>query len=205
MNENLLIIFTRNPELGKVKTRLAKTVGNETALNIYKFLLDYTVKITTSLNADKAVFYSENVPERDIWDAAIYKKHLQQGDDLGQRIQNAFENAFKMGYKKVAVIGSDMFELKQSHLEEAFALLSNNEVVIGPAQDGGYYLLGMTKFIPQAFNKKAWGTETVLKDTLNDLSDVDVKLMNAVLNDVDLFEDIEHHAAFKPFLKKSNA
>ena len=201
MNENLLIIFTRNPELGKVKTRLARTVGDQAALDIYKFLLNYTVKITTDLPIDKAVYYSEHLGKNDIWDPAVYTKEIQKGDDLGVRMNTAFEKAFAMGYKKVMVIGSDMFEIQSKHILEAFEMMDTHEVVIGPAKDGGYYLLGMTRLYKNAFQKKAWGTETVLKDTLNDLDHVEVGLLKEVLNDVDLYEDIAGIAAFEPFLK----
>ena len=89
-SKKALIIFTRNPELGKVKTRLAKSVGDESALEIYKFLLKHTVAITKNLNVDKYVFYSENIHRDDIWDPEIFRKKLQTGTDLGEKMQNAF-------------------------------------------------------------------------------------------------------------------
>ncbi|NAS31395.1 DUF2064 domain-containing protein [Flavobacteriaceae bacterium R38] len=203
MNKSLLIILTRNPELGKVKTRLAKSIGNQNALDIYKFLLDYTVKITNGLTVDKAVYYSERVIENDLWSSDIYQKKAQSGEDLGERIQNAFQNAFQSGYEKVVIIGSDMYDLKQNHLQEAFEKLDKHDVVIGPAEDGGYYLMGMNKLYLNAFRKKAWGTETVLKDTLNDLGELDIALME-MLNDIDVYEDIADNEAFQPFLKHLN-
>ena len=91
-SKKALIIFTRNPELGKVKTRLAKSIGDESALNIYKFLLKHTVKITEDLNVDKYIFYSETIHRDDIWDVNIFRKKLQSGNDLGKDEQCFFRN-----------------------------------------------------------------------------------------------------------------
>jgi hypothetical protein len=200
MPKNLLLVFTRNPELGKVKTRLAKTVGNATALKIYIFLLERTRDISVKVSADKAVYYSVKVRENDIWDASIFQKHQQVGEDLGIRMLHAFKNGFKAGYEKVMIIGSDLYDLTAETIENAFIALENNEVVIGPAEDGGYYLLGMNSLEEKVFKNKDWGTETVRKDTLEDLKDKKVFLLGE-LNDVDVFEDIEHHPAFQTFLK----
>ena len=200
MPKNLLLVFTRNPELGKVKTRLAKTVGNATALKIYIFLLERTRDIAIKVSADKAVYYSVKVRENDIWDASIFQKHQQVGEDLGIRMLHAFKNGFKAGYEKVIIIGSDLYDLTSETIENAIIALENNEVVIGPAEDGGYYLLGMNSLEEKIFKNKDWGTETVRKDTLEDLKDKKVFLLGE-LNDVDVFEDIEHHPAFQTFLK----
>ena len=200
MSKNLLIVFTRNPELGKVKTRLAKTVGNATTLKIYTFLLERTRDIAVQVSADKAVYYSVKVRENDIWDANNFQKHQQIGEDLGIRMLHAFKNGFKAGYKKVIIIGSDLYDLTSETIENAIIALENNEVVIGPAEDGGYYLLGMNSLEEKIFKNKDWGTETVRKDTLEDLKDKKVFLLGE-LNDVDVFEDIEHHPAFQTFIK----
>ena len=200
MSKNLLLIFTRNPELGKAKTRLAKTVGNETALAIYKFLLDKTKDVTANLSCDKAVYYSVKIRDNDIWDKETYQKHQQKGDDLGIRMQNAFQNSYDKNYDKVLIIGSDLYDLTPEVIEDAFTKLNTNDVVIGPAEDGGYYLLGMKKLQPSIFLNKEWGTPSVRKDTLSDLQKVTVHLLEE-LNDIDVFEDIENHSAFQQFLK----
>ena len=188
-SKNLLLIFTRNPELGKAKTRLAKTVGDETALEIYKFLLERTRDISSKVNADKAVYYSVKIRENDIWNPNIYQKHQQFGDDLGIRMLNAFKNGFEAGYKKVMIIGSDLYDLSEKNIEKAFVALDTNDVVIGPAEDGGYYLLGMNALQENVFKNKEWGTASVRKDTLKDLSDKKVKVL-AFKNDIDIYEDI---------------
>lgn len=188
-NKNLLLIFTRNPELGKAKTRLAKTVGDETALEIYKFLLQKTRDVSLKVTSDKAVYYSVKIRTNDIWDNEIYQKHQQNGEDLGIRMKNAFKDGFNSGYKKVMIIGSDLYNLSSENIENAFKNLNDNDFVIGPTLDGGYYLLGMNSLQENIFENKDWGTETVRKDTLEDLKDKKVKLLE-FKNDIDIYEDI---------------
>lgn len=198
--KNLIIIFTRNPELGKVKTRLAKTIGDKSALNIYTFLLNHTKAVTQNLDGDKAVYYTIKIRQNDIWNEAIYQKYQQKGNDLGERMHNAFEDAFLKGYKKVVIIGSDLFHLKSNHIEEAYKQLDKNDIVIGPAEDGGYYLLGMKNLHSQVFKNKKWGTSTVLQDTLQDLKHINVHLLEE-LNDIDIYDDIKNIEVLKQLIK----
>ena len=198
--KKLLIIFTRNPELGKVKTRLSKSLGDIVALDIYQFLLDKTKEATQNISADKVVYYSEKIAENDLWNSSLYKKEVQFGDDLGAKMEYAFQTAFENNYEKVLLIGSDLYDLEPSHINEAFEKLKNKDVVIGPALDGGYYLVGLKKNYPEIFKNKRWGTSSVRKDTLKNLEKVDVHLL-PILNDVDVVEDIEHHPAFTKFFK----
>ncbi|PKA98883.1 hypothetical protein B0O79_2577 [Flavobacteriaceae bacterium MAR_2009_75] len=199
-SKNLLLIFTRNPQLGKCKTRLAATVGNQTALDIYKFLLNHTINITKNLNVAKQVWYSEEVWEDDIWDGKVYDKKLQKGDDLGTRMGNAFQEGFAQGFERIIIIGSDMFDLNQKDLEKAFKKLHDNDYVVGPADDGGYYLLGMTNYKNELFTEKSWGQDTVLQDTLTNLKNEKCHILDT-RNDVDLYDDIKDIDAFQPFLK----
>lgn len=191
-NNNLLIIFTRNPELGKVKSRLAKDVGDEVALSIYKDLLQHTHDIALKVDADRYLFYSESVTKDDMWNTTQFHKHLQEGEDLGIKMLNAFKTGFQAGYKRIAIIGSDILELTDQHINQAFQTLKQEDVVVGPASDGGYYLLGMSKLIEPLFKNKEWGTETVLKSTLGDLAEMEqnFKLLTE-LNDIDYVSDIK--------------
>lgn len=198
--DTLLLIFTRNPELGKCKTRLAAKIGNEAALDVYKFLLGHTAKITKNLKADKYVYYSEKIWENDIWPTSIFTKKLQDGEDLGKRMFNAFKDGFDEGFKKIIIIGSDLFDLSQPDIEMAFDELENNNFVIGPAKDGGYYLLGMKKLKQKLFKNKDWGKETVLNSTLTDLKNEEYALLEE-RNDIDYYEDIAHVKAFQPFIE----
>lgn len=190
-NKTLLIIFYRNPVFGKVKTRLAASVGNKKAMEVYQQLSLRTKTITEGLKMDKIVFYSEAIDLMDIWPNATYLKALQDGDDLGERMKNAFVAGFETGYTSICIIGTDCFELTSEIITEAFEELETVDAVIGPAKDGGYYLLGMNKANPEVFNNKKWGTETVLKETLNDLEALEllyVKLEE--LNDIDTEDDL---------------
>lgn len=199
MSDKLVMVFTRNPELGKVKTRLAKTIGNQAALNIYKYLLEHTEKIIRSIDSDKAVFYTNSIENNDLWNDSVYQKHLQQGDDLGLKMSNAFKNAFNENYKKVIIVGSDLPDLKEHHINDAFEQLENHDIALGPAHDGGYYLMGMKKMNELVFLNKEWGTSSVFRDTINELKNENVFLLE-VLNDVDTYDDIKNHSKLKELI-----
>ncbi|EIA08566.1 TIGR04282 family arsenosugar biosynthesis glycosyltransferase [Flavobacterium frigoris] len=189
MKNNALLIFTRNPELGKVKTRLAKTIGEADALQVYKDLLQHTMEQSQSVDCDKFVFYDTAVVDHDIWKEEFYQKRIQSKGDLGHKMQDAFELLFSQGYKNCIIIGSDLFDLKTEIIETAFTELEKSDVVLGPAEDGGYYLLGLKKIIPSVFKNKDWGTSTVFTDTVKDLETQKIHLL-PTLNDIDTFEDL---------------
>lgn len=188
------MIFIKNPVLGKVKTRLAKTIGDEKALHVYQMLLDHTHKVVRSVNIDKAVFYSDFIESDDVWKKDKFQQFIQTGDDLGDRMSNAFLKAFNMRYKKVVIIGSDCFDLNEDIISEAFNILEEHEVTLGPAKDGGYYLLGMKNHHGQLFKNKAWSTENVLLDTLLDLSNLNLSFkLLPTLTDIDQEKDLEKY------------
>ena len=202
-SKQAIIIFTRNPELGKCKTRLAKTIGTEAALNIYKHLLEHTAQITASVNVDKFVFYSEQIVQDDLWNAAIFNKKLQQGQNLGDRMEHAFLDLFQQGYNKIIIIGSDLLDINADMINQAFHKLNNNEVVFGPAKDGGYYLLGLSKMQPCIFRNKPWSEANLLEVTLKELGLKNVSLtLLKTLNDIDTFEDIKDYPQLKKFYTK---
>ncbi|HEX8331862.1 MAG TPA: TIGR04282 family arsenosugar biosynthesis glycosyltransferase [Segetibacter sp.] len=191
-----LIIFVRNPVLGKVKTRIAKDLGDEAALEIYKKLLSHTHSITSHLQIDRYVFYADYINDNDLWELSLYNKELQTGDHLGERMYNAFELLFKKGYSKVCVIGSDCVELTDHVINEAFSILDNKNSVIGPTYDGGYYLLGMSSLIRQLFQGKNWSTDTVCSDTIENLSNLNYTYsLLPVLSDVDNAEDCKRYSS----------
>lgn len=198
-SKKALIIFTKNPELGKVKTRLAKTIGDENALEVYKFLINHTISITEELQVDKYVYYSENILENDNWKSDKFRKKLQKGSDLGERMKNALSEIFKMGYEMAIIIGSDMFDMEEQDLTTAFGALQSHDYIIGPAVDGGYYLLGMKEPTPELFEDKKWSTDTVLQDTLNNLRYKN-HLVLKERNDIDYYADIKDIDAFQKFL-----
>lgn len=200
MNKDLLIIFTKNPVAGKVKTRLAKDIGDENALNIYKFLLKHSLEVTEPLKGDKQVYYSYQIPENDIWSSGAFSKRKQEGVDLGARMENAFKAGFEEGYQKIIIIGTDLYDIKTADLEQAFLALEQNDYVIGPAEDGGYYLLGMKSLNSELFKNKEWSTASVFKDSLKDMAGSKIKVLKTQ-NDIDVLDDIKDHPAFQKFIE----
>lgn len=190
--KELLMVFSKNPDKGKVKTRLAKGIGEENALRVYKELLQHTARVVAPLEVDKRFFFSERFPEKDPFGAKPDELALQGNGELGQRMAVAFEGAFKEGYERVAIIGTDCYELTSEILKEAFqALRYEQEVVLGPAWDGGYYLLGMTRYIERLFQDKNWGGANVFLDSLNDLKEEGLQYhLLPTLHDVDEEEDL---------------
>ena len=187
----LLIIFVKNPEEGKVKTRLAATVGNAKALEIYLQLLEKTRKVTTNLNITKALYYSDHLENEDNWDKRKYVKSLQKGRDLGERMMNSFREGFARLYAPICIIGSDCYELTPEIILDAFDRLKKNDVVLGPSKDGGYYLIGMNKLNPEIFLNKSWSTDKVLSETLNTLKKLNLSVtLLKELNDVDTEDDL---------------
>ncbi len=162
----VLLIFTKNPRLGRVKTRLAQTLGNAEALRIYRFLLEKTREATLGVVAQRWLFYSDWVEAGDEWPEKFFRKFVQWGPELGARMQDAFQRAFDTGAKKAIIIGSDCPELSSALLEEAFSRLEDHDMVLGPSTDGGYYLLGMKSPAPALFRGIAWSTDTVCAATL---------------------------------------
>lgn len=197
-----LLIFTRNPQPGKCKTRLAASIGDAAALEIYCFLLRHTASIANLLEGvDKYVYFSDQPGDGTYWDPTRFQHRVQKGEDLGARMLQAFLEAFSMGYSEVVLIGSDLFDLSTDDLEASFRELQDHEVVLGPASDGGYYLIGLKGPIPELFSQKDWGTDSVLKDTLAELEGTSTFLL-PIRNDVDRYEDIEGNPVFEPFLNQ---
>jgi len=185
-----LIIFVKNPVAGKVKTRLAASLGNEKALDIYKQLLAITRIAATAANCRKHLFYSDKV-ETDEWIEPTFSKYVQQGNALGDRMRLALDTIFSAGGKRVIIIGSDCPQLTSTIIDDAFSMLNEKDVVVGPAKDGGYYLLGMKKPLPFLFAEKEWSTDSVFDDTVVDLLENRLSYGRLpVLSDVDNIYDL---------------
>ncbi|MCC6463160.1 MAG: TIGR04282 family arsenosugar biosynthesis glycosyltransferase [Saprospiraceae bacterium] len=161
-----LLIFTKNPRLGKVKTRLAATSGDAEALRIYRILLEKTREAALGVVAGRWLFYSDELEPNDAWAAADFEKKVQCAGDLGARMEDAFRQAFAAGATRVLIIGSDCPVLDGTMLQQAFEQLTDSDFVLGPTPDGGYYLLGMRHFEPSVFRNMAWSTEQVRASTL---------------------------------------
>lgn len=195
-----LIIFIKNPELGKAKTRIARVLGAEVALKVYLRLTDAAHVLSKSIAVNRYLFYADHINHSDQWESEYFFKELQDKDpDLGQKMYAAFMRLHEKGYEKVFIIGSDCPELSTEILEKGINDLSENEVIIGPALDGGYYLIGFnfaklaadtTNTLQSVFLNKTWSHEQVLHDALSSLQGRSISLLPE-LSDVDLPEDLE--------------
>ena len=189
MKKNLLIVFCKNIVLGKVKTRLAKTIGDSEAFNVYKHLVDITERESLLLeNCDVHIYFSDVVIKGKWPDNT---KFVQQGDDLGQRMMQAFEHSFELGYAHVIGVGSDLPDLSAKIMTEGLESLKSHDTVFGPSEDGGYYLIGMNRLIPEIFQGKSWSTDALLDETMQELNDLNYSTqLLKELNDVDTIEDL---------------
>lgn len=193
MNDKAIIIFIKNPVKGKVKTRLAKDIGDDRALAVYCRLLDLTEQAVSKVDADKHLFYSDHIDLTDNWANKSYTKHVQyQSSDLGERMYQAFKTVFDEGYTKVLIIGSDCPEISTQLIEGSFDALDKKDVVIGPAADGGYYLLGMSTLEKKYFEDKEWSTSSVRLDTIRTIEAIGKDyLLLKELRDLDNIADLE--------------
>ena len=188
LSSTALVIFVRNPVLGQVKTRLAKGIGNERALAIYLQLLQHTLEITRDLSFRKFIYYADEVSDYDLWSVPGYTKRKQNGNDLGERMLNSFKELFDQGFTQIIIIGSDCLQIQTEHLQEAVVLLESSAAVIGPASDGGYYLLGLTKLYPDLFVNKPWSTDQVFAKTIDDFNNQGISF--ALLEELSDIDDI---------------
>ncbi len=189
INAALLMVFVKNPVYGRVKTRLAQEVGPDKALSIYWQLLAHTRDITQGLDVGKFIYYSHQLPETDLWAYIDHKNAIQPEGDLGQRMAAAFQENLRY-YGRVIIIGSDNPELKTHHLNTAFEHLKEKDVVIGPAKDGGYYLLGMRTYQPALFQGIRWSTDKVWEQTLSKIQHLSLSYTTLpVQNDIDTYQD----------------
>ena len=187
---NTLLVFIRNPQSGKVKTRLARTVGDAEALRIYLVLLDKTRSAALDVRAVRRLFYSDFIDPFDDWPESDFSKEIQAVGDLGERMEQAFRSSFESGASKAVVIGSDCPQLSGEILQTAFDKLEEADFVLGPAPDGGYYLLGMKVLEPSVFHGIEWSTETVCTRTLEKIQAAGKSCaLLPVLSDVDTEED----------------
>lgn len=188
MSDGALIVFLKNPDSENVKTRLAKDTGREVARKVYKKLIKHTLDKSFTSEAQVHLFFSGGIPkENKSGDAELF---TQTGEHLGERMKNAFQDVFNRGFKKAVIIGSDCPEISALHINEALSALDIADVVIGPADDGGYYLLGMKTLHHAIFENKNWSTGSVLADTIADFRALSLDYVQLpALTDIDTIED----------------
>ena len=199
--KTVLLIFSKSPILGKVKNRLSKNIGLESSLHIYKKLLEHTASVAQKSRIKTVLFQNELNPEL----KAIFKNvadyQIQEGKNLGEKMENAFRWAFSLKYKNVILIGSDLWSLDKDTLIEAKKALEHNDVVIGPCYDGGYYLIGMKNFNNKIFKNISWSKKQVFKQTLSKVLENSVYYLE-IKNDIDNKESLKAHPSLYDLYKK---
>ena len=228
--ENVLIIFLKYPEPGKVKTRLAKDIGDEKACAIYKLLAENVIKNILTKNPgtyDVHVFFTPADRETEIrtWLKPILNDNqgiktqfrTQAGSDLGERMSNAFKEILQeKGCKKCIIVGTDCPEIDTTLIENAFDVLKEKDIIIGPCKDGGYYLLGMSRPVPVSFKQGIvpdlfvdidWSTDRVFEQTMEKVqkNNLSCSILKTLV-DIDTIEDLYHYSPNpnKPEVKNEN-
>ena len=193
---SLVLLFVKAPIKGRVKSRLAVVVGEEAALALYRgFILDTIAAVEEVGDGLRiAVHPPDALQAVSAWLGPSYELMPQRGDDLGARMSNAFEAAFAQGCSRAILIGSDIPDLPSQMVRDSLAALESHDAVIGPAEDGGYYLIGFQRsaFLPAIFRGMAWSTNTVFYDTMHKLREASLRVHVAPQwRDVDTREDLQ--------------
>jgi len=191
-----IFIMMKYPEAGKVKVRLAQSIGEEAATRLYEAFIQDTLATVQTLDIPFhiAVHPPESQEKLARWLGPSHRYFHQEGANLGERLQNGFATMFDKGYQQVVALASDCPDLPFEILQEAVASLQTRKVVIGPAPDGGYYLIGFSRdlFIPSAFRNISWSTDTVLQETLSRIES-ETKLVHMLpeWQDIDTKSDLQ--------------
>lgn len=208
-----LIIFTRYPEIGKVKTRMIPALAAKGSQELHRKLAEYTLRKLEGLTNFLCViicYHGGNEEKMRLWLGEHRCYRCQRGKDLGEKMQNAFSDGFAEGMTAIAIIGTDCPEIGEKLILEAFESLKTHDLVLGPAVDGGYYLIGLKQVFPELFRDIPWGTGQVLAATqkiaarlalktayLHELADIDrpedLPILKNYLPDLRLNDDGGSH------------
>lgn len=192
-NKRALITFIKNPVKGAVKTRLAAEVGDHKALLIYLELMRHTREVARQIDAHRMLYYGTHIDEQDAWSAEHFDKKVQPCGDLGHRMETAFRTALEKADAAI-IIGSDCASLTPEIVHEAFQKLEDTDVVLGPALDGGYYLLGMKQVHDFLFRNMIWSTDRVFTETTRRIEKAGLQFDTVTtLSDIDYAEDWEKY------------
>jgi rSAM/selenodomain-associated transferase 1 len=192
--KNTLIVFLKYPEAGKVKTRLAKDVGDQRAAEIYSQMSKTIIENVLDVSGYRTIiFYNPPEKENEIRDWLGNKQcpiTPQAGETLGDKIVDAFAQVFSSGADKAVIIGTDCIDVSSETITQAINSLEEVDVVLGPAMDGGYYLLGLNNHIPEIFQEIEWSTDRVLNQTLERIKDKKLSFeLLKTLKDIDTLDD----------------
>lgn len=204
-HENIVLCFCKHPVAGLVKSRLGKDIGNDAAAEVYKVLLDETIKTLESLNC-KVYLYC--YPDTEHSSLKLYERQnnltleKQYGDDLGMKMYNAFENHLNTETKNINIvlIGTDCLDIDSDYIHQAFERLhAGSDVVLGPATDGGYALIGANRIDRSIFENINWSTDQVLDQTK-----VKIKNLNWQYSLLDSVRDLDNFQDYEYFSKHEN-
>ena len=189
-------MFVKMPERGMVKSRLAVSVGKDMALGLYKCFVSDIIGTLTGGGYPLAIFFHPPESRQRVvqWLGDEHTLFPQAGDDLGERMKNAFKTVFSQGFRSALLIGSDSPDLPNQIIDEALISLKDHDVVLGPSYDGGYYLIGFRAdaFLPQVFDGIVWSTPEVFKQTLDVLKKTNPRFhILPKWRDIDTFDDLK--------------
>jgi uncharacterized protein len=196
--ETCSIVFTRYPEAGKVKTRLIPALGEQGAAALHKKMAEHTISVERALQrlvpCDLEVwFVGGDLALMQGWLGEDLTYQLQPDGDVGDRMRLAFQSIFDRGYKKAAIVGTDCPDLTPEILAQSFGALEDNPIALGPAIDGGYYLIGLQYLIPELFTGIPWSTANVLQETVKIATELAmIPTLLPYLADIDLPQDLAH-------------
>lgn len=178
--------MAKPPEQGKVKTRLARDVGDSEALKVYQALLHHTMEIASDSDAELQAFLAW---EPGSWEGSF---KIQKGESLGDKMWSAFRDTSDSGFDQMIMIGADCPGLTGDHINHAADLLKTHDLVLGPSEDGGYYLIGVNGLYKELFTDMPWSTEALMEATMSKADELGLRIhLLEELNDIDTLEDLE--------------
>jgi hypothetical protein len=194
--ESCILLFVKYPVAGRVKSRLARGLGSETAAELYKRFVGDTIKMLGAAGRDLKIYCDpcKSVANYAEWIGGGHEFIHQVGGDIGERMRGAFEETFAAGFKRAVLIGSDIPDMPAEFISRAFAGLDGSDAILGPSADGGYYLIGFSEesFCAEAFSGVSWSTESVLSQTRERLESNGVKAaLLPMWGDVDTIDDLK--------------
>ena len=188
--------MAKHPTIGRVKTRLAESLGHREATNLYQCFLEDMIKKLRSLTNPFFIYFTPNNKKEDF--EQLFGNDLtyvpQIGDDLGEKLNHGFETSMKMGYNSAIALASDIPDLPDFIINEAIQKLKVHDSVIGPSIDGGYYLIGLRKnaFTETLFKGITWSTDKVYGETIKQFENMQISYHSLPpWNDVDTIEDLK--------------
>jgi hypothetical protein len=194
LKNNAFILFLKYPERGAVKTRLASMLGNNVTYELYQCFLADISTMTRKIKAQTMIVYSgqEGASFSDFPDIQC---HRQRGNNIGERMHNAFADVFAQGFERCVLIGSDSPDLPAILVNDAFDKLNSADIVLGPSTDGGYYLIGCKRqsLLPSIFDDMSWSTANVFLKTIKRITESGLKFVQLPeWSDIDEFDDLKN-------------